>query len=333
MDVYYKKNYGLLYEQIENGKCEIFNFQSSTGSVRHLFIKKEIPYLLNGIQFYDILSPYGYGGPLITTCKEGKRNILAKEFEAAFSAYCKEQRIICEFVRFHPLFSNAQDFSACYELSFKSFTTGTALAPYTDPIQHEFSKSTRKTIRKALKAGVTYRITKKPESLAPFRTMYVETMKRIGAHDIYFFDDTYFSKCLEYFDDNIILAEAIYEGTTIGMELHFHYNKWIHTHLSATKEEFHHLSPVYVMTYAITEWGKSNGAELIHSGGGRTSDPDDKLYLFKKKFGQNTQFEYYTGSKIWNGEIYERLCEKSGTLMESDFFPAYRNPVETPSRV
>ncbi|CEG22103.1 FemAB family protein [Planococcus massiliensis] len=332
MDIYYKKNYGLLYEQIENGTCEVFDFKSSTGSVRHLFIKKEIPLLLNGSQYFDISSPYGYGGPLITSCQEGKRNLLAKEFEAAFSSYCEEQQIVSEFVRFHPLFSNARDFSACYELAFKSFTTGTALAPYQDPIQHEFSKSTRKTIRKALKAGVTYRITKNPDSLAPFRTMYVETMKRIGAHDIYFFDDKYFAKCLEYFGDQIILAEAMYEGKVIGMELHFHFNKWIHTHLSATIEEFHHLAPVYVLTYAIAEWGKSNDAELIHSGGGKTSDPDDSLYLFKKKFGQNTQFEYYTGTRIWNEKIYSRLCDENGS-MESDFFPAYRSPAGTISTV
>lgn len=326
MDVYFKKNYGLLYEDIENGECEVFDFQSPNGSVRHLFIKKEIPHAVNGTHFFDISSPYGYGGPLITSCKEGRRSLLAKEFEAAFSAHCKNQQIVCEFVRFHPLFSNAQDFSGCYELSFRSFTTGTALAPYSDPIQHEFSKSTRKTIRKALKAGVTYRITKNPSSLTPFRNMYVGTMKRIGAHDIYFFDEKYFLDCLEYFGDKIVLVEALFEGETIGMELHFHYNKWIHTHLSATLEEFHHLSPVYVMTYAISEWGKANGAELIHSGGGRTSEPDDNLYLFKKKFGQNTRFEYYTGTKIWNEKIYSRLCAKTGAPTEEDFFPAYRSP-------
>jgi len=328
LDIYFKKNYGRLYERIENGKCEIFDFHSPNGSVRHVFVKKKIPIPYENNYFFDISTSYGYGGPLITSYKEGMKKELLKEFEAAFSNFCEKQRIICEFVRFHPLFSNAKDFSDCYDLTFRSYTTGTSLAPYTDPVQHEFSKSTRKTIRKALNAGVTYRITSNPSSLTEFRNMYIETMERIGASDIYFFDEDYFSKCLEYFGDKVVLVEALYNENVIGMEIHFHYNKWIHTHLSASLEEFHHLSPVYVMTYAITEWGKANGAHLIHSGGGRTSASDDKLYLFKKKFGQNTQFEYFTGTRIWNHDIYEELCNESGVLLNSDVFPAYRNTAQ-----
>ena len=32
------------------------------------FIKREIPLLLDGKKYYDIVTPYGYGGPYIEKC-------------------------------------------------------------------------------------------------------------------------------------------------------------------------------------------------------------------------------------------------------------------------
>lgn len=332
-DLYFEQNYGRLYEQIEDGKCEVYEYHSPTGSIRHIFIKRKICTPVDGEFFYDITTPYGYGGPLITSCVDGKEHILAKEFEESFGAYCGENQIISEFVRFHPLFFNAQHFSNCYHLSFRSKTTGTTIASYVDPVQEEFSKSTRKIIRKALNAGVTYRVTPNPPCLKEFQKIYLKTMHRIGASDVYFFDDEYFSKCLHYFGEKIILVEALYNEEIIGMELHFHYNNRIHTHLSGSLEEYHYLSPVYIMTYAIAEWGKANGVELIHAGGGLTSEPDDKLFLFKKKFGKNTEFHYFTGTKIWNENIYSNLCEEMEVKTNSDFFPSYRTTIQKTAKV
>src|SRR5690606_37892958 len=120
--------------------------------------------------------------------------------------------------------------------------------PFDDPVLEEFSKSTRKTIRKALKSGVEYKVTVNPQSLKEFQEIYYSTMKRINASSQYFFDDEYFTNCHNYFGKNLVLVQATYEGKIIGMELHFLYNSTLHTHLSGSIEEFHHLSPVYVMT-------------------------------------------------------------------------------------
>ena len=89
-------------------------------------------------------------------------------------------------------------------------------------------------------------------------------------------------------------------------------------------KEYLHLSPAYILRYAITKWGKENGYELIHHGGGRSSNEDDSLYLFKKQFAKNTRFDFYLGKKTWNIEIYNELCNKKGVSKESDYFPAYR---------
>ncbi len=45
----------------------------------------------------------------------------------------------------------------------------------------------------------------------------------------------------------------------------FVYNNLIRTHLSSTLEGYNHLSPVYVITYAIVLWGKENGIDPIRA--------------------------------------------------------------------
>lgn len=324
-DVYFDKNYCLLYEATENGTCEVFEYKDDLGTIRHLFIKKKISLKLEHKTYYDLTTPYGYGGPIITEllAKERKKELVA-HFCSAFHAYCVEHKIVSEFVRFHPLKSNAKDFDACYQVHFRRHTTGVTLKGAEDPVQEEFSGSTRKKIRKALKDGVTYRITVDPDNLEQFKDIYITTMKEVRADPLYFFDDVYFSKCLDYFGDKVILVEALYESEVIGAELHFRSGPVIHTHLSGSLYKYSHLSPVHVMTYAIVLWADEHGVDIIHSGGGRTAAPDDSLYLFKKKFGKNTEFDYCIGYKIWNEDIYQQLTELTHSDATAEFFPAYR---------
>lgn len=324
-DLYSEKNYCRLYETIEGGTTEEYTFTHELGTIQHLFIKRAIPFDVQGSRFYDLITPYGYGGPSITELTDpARKDELATHFCRAFQSYCLEQNIVSEFVRFHPLTGNAEDFKSCYNVRFRRHTTGITLKGFEDPVQEEFSGSTRKRIRKALKDGVTYRITVNPTDLDQFQVIYRKTMERIGADPLYFFDDSYFSNILDYFGEQLILVEALFDSRVIGAELHFLSGPVIYTHLSGTLNDFSHLSPVYVMTYAIALWGKEQGVELIHSGGGTTTALDDSLYLFKKKFGKNTEFDYYVGDKIWNEKIYQQLIQLTNPNPETELFPAYR---------
>lgn len=324
MDIFFEPDYGKLYEEIEGGVCEAYEFSHPLGSVTHLFIKRQAPILVDGKKYYDIVTPYGYGGPLITCSTEHDKAELVRAFKDAFQQYCDANHIVGEFVRFHPVFGNAEDFKECYDVEYTRKTVGTNLKDYDDPVQEEFSKSTRKAIRHALRLGIEYRITVNPENLDKFIELYHINMERVHADRFYYFDKAYFDRILHCFGENVVLVEALFEGEVIGAEMHFTYNNLIHTHLSGTLEDYHHLSPVYVMTYAIVLWGKEHGMELIHAGGGFTNEPDDTLLLFKKKFAKNTEFDFHVGRKVWNEAVYAELCAASGAGKEEEFFPAYR---------
>lgn len=323
-DIYFEKDYGRLYEQIEQGICEVFEFEHSLGKVSYLFIKRRIPGRINGEPYYDITTPYGYGGPRLIDCEETDQEEVVQAFQVAFQEHCQRENIVCEFVRFHPLFTNAQDFNSCYELTFRRHTTGTNLKDFENPIKSEFSRSKQKSIQKALAAGVEYRVHVNPGNLDEFKRLYYLTMKRRDADSVYYFNDDYFNKLLASFGPHLVLVEVLYEEKVIAVGLNLAYGKFVHIHLSGTLEEYHHLSSAFVMRYALVMWGIEHDVELIHEGGGVTGKPDDPLYLFKKQFGKNTEFDYYVSNKIQNQEVYNLLCEKSEVDAQKQAFPAYR---------
>ncbi len=324
-DIYFSPDYGKLYETIEGGKAVCWKYSGAEGEIVHQFILRKIPEELDH-DWFDIVTPYGYGGPLILNVSEGySREQLAERFHKSFEQYCREQNIVSEFVRFHPILNNADDFKNVYEISFNRHTRGTNLCGFDDPVTAEFTRGCRKLIRQLMNKGVSWKITESPQNLEVFRKIYYATMNRNSADEYYYFDDTYFKQCQQYFNSSLLLVEAIYREETIAAGLYFTFDKVIHAHLSGTLPQYLDLSPAYVLKYCTVIWGKERGYDLIHYGGGKTSDVQDSLYLFKKKFSQNTEFEFFIGKKIWNREIYDKLCQIHGETKRPEYFPLYRS--------
>lgn len=321
-DIYFNENYGKLYEKNEHGIARIFKCETSNGTIINQFIKREIPLKIDNQIYYDIVTPYGYGGPYIEKCTNKTK--LLEDYETAFKTYCQENNIVAEFVRFHPIEKNYEDFKEIYHATFNRYTLATNLKDYDDPISSEFSKSCRKTIRHVLSNGITFKMLENPDDLSEFIKIYYLNMNRKEADDYYFFDKEYFNNILKYFKKNIVLAQAIYQDKIIASGLYFISHKTIHAHLSGTDTEYLSLSPAYILKYGTALWGKEHGYNYIHYGGGTSTSLEDPLYMFKSKFAKNTKFEFWIGKKIWNEEIYNKLCSLKNISINEEFFPAYR---------
>ena len=323
-DIYFDNDFPKLYEKIEGGRTIKFSFKCEYGSIRHNFLSRPIPELINGIQYFDAITAYGYGGPIIESLiDEGEKPKLLGAFEKAFSVYCEKNNIVSEFVRFHPIFGNGKDFAEVYNTEHDRNTVATNLKDYPDFLNEEYSKGCRKNIRQALNKGVTVEIIEKPESLDEFKEIYYSTMDRNNASEYYYFQEGYFEKCLNLYRDSILLVKALYEGKVIAAGFYFVWDKMVHIHLSGTLSEYLFLSPAYILRYGVTDWAQKNGYELIHHGGGRSNSEEDSLFKFKKQFGKNTEYPFYIGKKIWNKPVYDELCRITNTG-ETGFFPAYR---------
>lgn len=324
-DIYFKNEYGRLYENQPKEKFEVFEYSDELGKVSNRFIKKEIPKnLKENKTYYDLATPYGYGGPIIEKIKDPDRiEELVSRYEESFQRYAKKNNIVAEFVRFHPILSNEKNFKNIYDVSFNRKTTGTDLR-YDDPFQKEFSKSTRKQVRRILRdPDISYEVIDSPDTLDDFMQIYYSTMDRNDADDSYYFSRKYFNNLLEKLNSNLVIAKIFYKTETIAMGLYFKYKKLLHAHLSGTLSRYLDFSPAYILKYALTEYGKENGYKYIHYGGGKSDNPNDSLYYFKHKFAQNTEFDFYIGKKIWNKEVYDRLSKISKNK-NKNYFPIYR---------
>lgn len=325
MDIYFEEKYGRLYEEIEDGKLEVFEYSGKLGSIRNMFIKREIPTKIDNIKYYDLITPYGYGGPIIVTCNdELKKDELVKGYYDKFKEYCLKNKIVSEFIRFHPINKNYEDFTNIFETKYLRKTVVTNLKEHENPFQEEFKKRARTEIRKALREGVTYNIYHSPKNLTKFKELYYSTMNRRGADEYYYFTEQYFDNMLNYLNKNILVIELVYKSQVIASELYFIKNKMMYVHLLGYDENYMHLNANGVLEYAASIWGKKNSFDYIHHGGGITNNEDDSLLIAKRKFGQNEDRKFYIGKKIWNLDIYEKLCAIEAVNETIDFFPAYR---------
>lgn len=321
-DIYFEPDYAELYETEENRAVE-YRFECEYGFITNLFLKRQIDIKLpDEVQYYDLATPYGYGGPVIHWTNDKEKLIQA--YMDDFGRYTEKEHIIAEFVRFHPILGNGVDFKEVYKSIFDRKTVGTNLT-YDDVIAKEFSKHKRKDIRKALKnPEIRYEVTENPSTLQDFLKIYYSTMDRDKADDYYYFKPDYFQTMLEKFREHITAGRVFLGDQLIAMGVYFRYGKYLHAHLSGTLSEYLDYSPANILKYALAVYGHENGYEVIHYGGGTSRSPENGVYKFKKEFGKNTEFDFYIAKKVWNEEIYKQICSTVGADVNSDFFPAYR---------
>lgn len=319
-DIYFDVDYAKLYEKIEKGTVHTISVENEHGSIISHIILRKIPVLTNE-QYYDIVTPYGYGGPIITSLT-GEKNKLLDSFYDVMQDFVQEHHVVSEFVRFHPIFGNGVDFKKIYNSQFDRKTVGTNLRDY--EITEEFSKSAKKYIRRAEKAGITYEIIQNPVEVEDFKKIYYSTMDRDNADAYYYFCDEYFEQCIKTLGKNILYVKVIFKDKVIAAGFYFVCGNIIECHLSGTLTEYLNLSPAYITKIATARWGKENGIQYIHYGGGTSRNEENSLYQFKKKFGKNTEFDFYIGKKIWNKKVYTQLCQLAGVNENILYFPAYR---------
>ncbi|CAM4206856.1 Acetyltransferase (GNAT) domain-containing protein [Lacicoccus alkaliphilus] len=322
-DIYFTREYAKVNELIENGEAKFFEIKSKYGHITHSAIKRKIQTKIGGVRYYDLISPYGYGGPVIH--EHTNRAKLISEFKECFSIYCANNNIVSEFIRFHPVFQNQKDASGIYDTTYVRQTVGTDLKRFEDTFQNEFSRTARTKIRKRLRDDrLSFHVERGFENIESFIDIYNKTMGRHDAAQFYYFDREYFYALKDQFGGDMMTISVRFEGRIIAMGLYFLSGDIIHDHLNGTDPDYLEFSPAYLLKYASMMWGVKNGYSLIHYGGGVSNAADDPVLHFKKRFSKHTEFEFHIGKKIWNREAYNKLCDMRGMDKNREFFPAYR---------
>ena len=323
MDVYFSKAYASCYSEIEKAEVCEYRFSGEEGEVYYVFLKREIESIkYNG--YYDIITPYGYGGPIILKSDEANHERLVNEFSKEFTRYCTDNKIVSEFIRFHPLIKNHLMFWSHYNPEFNRRTVCVQIDE--DDVWSIITYQCKKAVRRAERMGVSIRFDFDAESLDDFYKIYTLTMDKNEAEQYYYFSMQYFNDLIKQLPNNLFFVHAIYEDRIIASILFLYSENYIHGHLGGTNPSFYYLKPTNSIISATIQWGIEQGKSCLHLGGGYTIADKDSILAFKKSFTRKGDLcDFYTGKKIYNQKVYDALCEERKVDRESSYFPLYRN--------
>ena len=198
-DVYFTPGYYNLYEAYGDGTACCFVFEKGGDIALYPFLKNSISTLGYELdkEYYDIQGAYGYNGVISST--EDKSFIGA--FWEAFDVWCRENDVIAEFMRFHPMMKNHLLGDGHFKLIHDRNTVYLDLTQSEDDIFAGFDKGTRQHIRKASKSIEIRPAERTEENVRIFNRIYRENMEHVNSIPYLFFNLQHFRNMFQ--QDNI----------------------------------------------------------------------------------------------------------------------------------
>lgn len=248
----------------------------------------------------DGSSPYGYGGPLSTS---DDPDFLAQAWRA-YSQWMVQQRVVVEYVRFHPVLQNERWYG------------GTALDDRAvvwmdleaDDIARDYPPRLRQTLKKAERAGLVYSEGPLEPRAREFGSYYRAAMAGIFADPSFLFADAYFELlaatglatlglCLRTTDANgpWLAAGVFLQGQ--GLREY---------HLAATTAQGRSVGASSFLLHESALAARSQGLQHLYLGGGSDRRPDNSLLFFKSAYS-TCRLAYRTGSCVFRAPDYDEL--------------------------
>ncbi|MFC3210935.1 GNAT family N-acetyltransferase [Planomicrobium okeanokoites] len=293
-DIYYTCEYLVSALKLDPGQAVLFYFldDSGEGEVAYPFIKREIKE--DGILFYDITTPFGYGGPLLNVKGDGYK--LAANFLTVFTEYCHAEKIAAEFIRFHPLLNNAEFFKDHLDLI---SVHNTYTLPLKSAIFHnqtdEHGNSPEYTVKKL---GTV-------KHMFDFLVLYYSTIRMNEDTDsYYFFTNDYFESLVSALGPNLHLFGAYKENKLLAACYLLAKGEVIYHHLSGTAEGQGVPEAESELRRKIAVWGAENNYLYYHLGGKTLDGLEKSLTSISSKISIDTS-TYFISRLVHDKEIYK----------------------------
>jgi len=315
--VFYLSGYAKAFQNNGEGEPILFYYNDGKNRGINVAFKRDVSKIdgLDSIgenKFFDLITPYGYGGFII----EGDYEVI----QNTYNEYCKNNNIICEFVRFN-LFSKTWE---KYDGEIETRTHNVVRSldiPFEDMLM-AFKHKVRKNIRQATENGLKVEVYETGEKLDDFIRIYYGTMKRNEAKDSFYFRKEFFEDMNQMFA-NVAYFNVLNNDEVISTELVIYDENCCYSYLGGTNSEFFPLKPNEILKYAIIKWAYSKGLKNFVLGGGYGCD--DGIYEYKLGFAPHGVYDFYIGRKIFDNDLYKKICAEKNVDINSSFFPAYRS--------
>jgi hypothetical protein len=313
-DIYYFSDYVNLYK---NKACEpkCYVYKTKDNIFFYPLIKRKI----TKTNYFDVITPYGYGGPII---KDYDKKFILEALNNYYGILA-ENKVICEQIKFHPLLQNVEIFKEINSYNiYMSCNTVTVDCKYDADfmISKIYKKSNKEKIKKIEKKSANVYFSKDAKSIKQFENIYNNNLKNINADKKYFFDQKYYKSILTNLKENFFIANLEINNEILASQMVLYQNNIGHTHLQGTTLKGKKLGVTNFLKHKVILKAKELNIELLNFGGGRTNDENDSLLNFKKSFS-NILSKFYIAEKIYNPEIYADLTAKTN----KQFFYSYRN--------
>lgn len=278
-------------------------FRSQGETWMHSLHRTRIP----DSDWWDASSPYGYGGPLSTSDND---QFLGDAW-IAYADWMREQRVVVEYVRFHPLPANDR-FYGGYVLDNRQVVC--IDLTLSDP-QAGYANRLCQTIKKAERLGLNYvEIPFASLDLAiAFGSYYRAAMNAIGADSFYLFDDSYFQAFAESGQARLAICTHPEHGENwLAACLLLDAPGVREYHLAATVIEGRSYGASSFALHRAALAAKDRGADYFFLGGGTDRSESNSLLFFKGGFS-SLRLPYRTGWSVFHEEGYgllkSRFCD------------------------
>ena len=322
-DVYYLSGYVKSFKIHGDGEPLLFYYEGDGLRGINVVMKRDISmceYFKNFLPkntYFDFSTPYGYGGWLLEGDFSNTEDLFLE-----YEKWCKENNIVSEFVRFHPVLENAEFSKNNYDVVPLGNTVCLDISE-PEVIWANITSKNRNVIRKAEKSGVEIKISQTQDIYEKFTEIYNKTMLHDEADEYYFFGKEFYDSIRQDLQQNAKVFYAELEGKIIAASIMIEANDKLNYHLSGSLFEYRSYAPSNLLLYKAALWGSEKGLKTFHLGGGVGSG-EDSLFKFKKSFFRGEELTRFSiGKKIFNEYEYNRLVNLREET-ESNFFPKYR---------
>ena len=331
LDIYFAPQYCKIWEDYGDGEVQAFLYKSALGEILYPYLIRKIDYYKSDVNYFDISTPYGYGGPILLEYKENEIPLFIKAFRDEFNVYAHKKGIISEFIRFHPVYKNYKYFlDSDIKCKYVRNTIEMNLALEEEEIFKNMNSRFRTLIRQALryKLNVVFKNNPVLEDIEIFYKIYSENMNRLGSFDYYKFSLEFILNTFNLLKGSSEIAFVFCDNTVLSSAIFLLSNEIVHHHLNCSLTQYLFYRPNNLMVYKAALRYKTMGKKCFHLGGGYSGN--DSLFRFKKGFNQNGLLDFFIGTKIFNEKAYNLLVNKwrerncLGKDFRSDFFPLYR---------
>ena len=304
---------GLIFLYEENGE-----FALMPNVIRKV---NRLPYMKELTKnFWDMITPYEYGGIISNSSDFAVKRKLIEHMDH----YCNSRHIVVQFVRVNPDLSGLPDIyrQNGYQLIHSCRQVYVDLRQTEEQIVKGYRSNVRRNIKRAEREGLRFEIgDKNSENIEIFQNMYEKAMELLEARRFLYFNERYFQKLLAC---NCSRLGLVLDGTgkvvaagimLLGQEI-------VYYHLGCFDRQSAMQRPMNYLIHSMILWSKKEGYGICHLGGGSRN-----LMQFKGGYS-NTRIDYYTASKICDGDTYTELCriwrEQFPEFEDKEYFPMYR---------